>query len=121
MSKWEAIGQMLVANQWMDKLAALCTIFKSCGMLEGTCLSDILHEPCMSFNSFTLIPSLADNLIGQKKLTEVHTDNIPMDKNGDSEEDGDDDNVAISVPNIQADVKLAKTVGKYNFLVMFTY
>ena len=45
-SKWEAMCQMLVMNQRMDKLTASCTIFKSHGMLKGTCLSAVLDELC---------------------------------------------------------------------------
>ena len=47
LSKWEPMGQMLVTNQWMDKLAASHMIFESCGMLKGTCLSDVLHKLCI--------------------------------------------------------------------------
>ena len=43
-SKWEAMRQMLVTNQRMNKLAASHTIFKSHGMLKGTCLSAVLDE-----------------------------------------------------------------------------
>ena len=46
LSKWETMRQMLVTNQWMDKLTALCTIFKYHGMLKGTCLSAVLDELC---------------------------------------------------------------------------
>lgn len=43
-NKWEAMRQMLVTNQRMDKLAASRTLFKSRGLLKGTCLSDVLHK-----------------------------------------------------------------------------
>ena len=36
--------QMLISNQHMDKLAASRTLFKSQGMLKGTCLLDILYQ-----------------------------------------------------------------------------
>ena len=91
MSKWEAMG-MLVTKQWMDKLAASHTIFKSCGMLKCTCLSDVLHKLHMLFNS-TLTPLLTDELIGQKQPMTIcadnSQDNIPMDDN-----EGGDDKVA---------------------------
>ncbi|KAG1884298.1 hypothetical protein F4604DRAFT_1878722 [Suillus subluteus] len=41
-SRYKALGQMLVTNQRLDKLAASCIDFKSCGMLNGTCLSETL-------------------------------------------------------------------------------
>lgn len=43
-SKWEAMRQMLVTNQHMDKLAASRTLFQSRGILKGTCLSDTLQR-----------------------------------------------------------------------------
>ena len=39
---WNALGQMLITNLQLDKLAATCADFTSCGILEGTCLSWIL-------------------------------------------------------------------------------
>ena len=39
---WNALGQMLITNLQLDKLAATCADITSCGMLEGTCLSWIL-------------------------------------------------------------------------------
>jgi hypothetical protein len=39
---FNAIGQMLLTNQWLDKLAASHVNFTSHGMLKGTCLTDIL-------------------------------------------------------------------------------
>ncbi|KAG1864362.1 hypothetical protein F4604DRAFT_1882080 [Suillus subluteus] len=41
-SHYKALGQMLVTNQCLDKLAASCIDFKSRGMLNGTCLSETL-------------------------------------------------------------------------------
>lgn len=45
-SRFEALGQMLLTNQRIDKLAAMCVDFKKCGMLEGSCLDSVLHELC---------------------------------------------------------------------------
>jgi hypothetical protein len=42
-SRNEALGQMLVTNQRLDQLAAAQTEFRSCGMLQGTCLSNTLQ------------------------------------------------------------------------------
>ena len=41
-NRYEAIGQMLLTNQRLDKLAASYVDFANRGMLEGTCLSDAL-------------------------------------------------------------------------------
>ncbi|KAG1901072.1 uncharacterized protein F5891DRAFT_1128178 [Suillus fuscotomentosus] len=45
-SKYNALGQMLVTNQQLDKLAAARVDFTSRGMLDGTCLSAALDALC---------------------------------------------------------------------------
>ena len=47
-SRFEALGQMLLINQRLDNLAASRVDFASCGMLNGTCLSNILDQLGMS-------------------------------------------------------------------------
>ena len=42
-SKYRALGQMLIINQRLDKLAASRADFKSRGMLEGTYLSTVVE------------------------------------------------------------------------------
>ena len=111
------MGQMLVTNQWMDKLAASCTVFESCGMLKGTCLSDVLHKLRMLFNS-TLTPSLTDKLIGQKQLMAIHADNsqdnIPMDDN----EGGDDKVAALLVTPTSTTMMMMMTMTMMTFLLV---
>jgi hypothetical protein len=56
-SHYEALSQMLLTNQCLDKLAAACADFTKHGMLQGTCLStvwdQILHMHfCFHSNSF---------------------------------------------------------------------
>lgn len=41
-NRFKALGQMLLTNQRLDKLAASRVDFTSRGMLTGTCLSNIL-------------------------------------------------------------------------------
>ena len=48
-NRYEALGQMLLTNQWLDKLAASYVDFANRGMLEGTCLSDVLKLIGRSF------------------------------------------------------------------------
>ena len=43
-SRFEAMGQMLLTNQRLDKLAASRIDFASRGMLKGTCLSEMLYK-----------------------------------------------------------------------------
>ena len=41
-SHFKALGQMLLTNQQMNKLAASCVNFAKCGMLDGTCIESTL-------------------------------------------------------------------------------
>ena len=43
-NRYNAIGQMLVTNQRLDKLAASRSYFAERGMLDGTCLDDYLQR-----------------------------------------------------------------------------
>jgi hypothetical protein len=45
-SKYNALSQMLITNQRLDKLTAAQVNFTSCGMLNGTCLSAALEAFC---------------------------------------------------------------------------
>ena len=47
-SRFEALSQMLLTNQRLDKLAASHVDFANRGMLQGTCLSYILEKLSMS-------------------------------------------------------------------------
>jgi len=50
-NRHKALGQMLLANQRLDKLAAANVNFAERGMLEGTCLSDALKTIGTSHSS----------------------------------------------------------------------
>ena len=127
---------MLVTNQWIDKLAASHTHFKSCGMLKGSCLSDTLHRLCTLPNLSTWTALLTVNITGQK----VHVDkggsaddsdtnnsdngdnsngsnnsnndgdNSNNNDGGDNNDDNGDNDVAISATNTLADGQLDKTI-----------
>jgi hypothetical protein len=43
-SRYEALGQMLTINTRNDKLAAAWTDFSSRGMLDGTCLGEVIER-----------------------------------------------------------------------------
>ena len=43
-NRWKALGQMLVTNQRLDKLAAMRVDYQDRDMLNGTCLSNVLVE-----------------------------------------------------------------------------
>ena len=61
-NRYNALGQMLLTNQRLDKLAASYVDFQDCGMLEGTCLSDVLKLIGKSF-TFTLVLSFQTIII----------------------------------------------------------
>src|SRR5258708_13210720 len=48
----EALGQMLLTNQWLDKLAVSRVDFRDRGMLDGTCLESehVRLSLCESFS-----------------------------------------------------------------------
>lgn len=49
-SSWyQALGQIIVINSWLDKLAAARVNFAARGMLFGTVLSAVLRAQCESF------------------------------------------------------------------------
>ena len=53
-SRFEALRQMLLTNQHLDKLAAARVDFTERGMLKGTCLSSVLDQIC-STNFYCII------------------------------------------------------------------
>ena len=99
-SRYEALGQMLLINQRLDKLAASYVDFANRGMLDGTCLSEalkVIGEPyCL------------------QKFHYYNTATIEHLCTGDSDsEDGSDDDEdggAADGPTLLAHVELAKTI-----------
>ncbi|KAL4064147.1 hypothetical protein V8B97DRAFT_2026121 [Scleroderma yunnanense] len=93
-SKYCALGQMLIINKWLDKLAVSCTDFKSWGMLEGTCLSAVVE------------------MFTQEQLTEgnhqVDEDNSQQEPST-SIDDGQGDCEDVDGPRIEAHIQLAQT------------
>ena len=59
-NRHKALGQMLLTNQRLDKLAASYVDFANRGMLEGTCLSDALK---LIGRFFTLVHSFQLNFL----------------------------------------------------------
>lgn len=107
-SRFNALGQMLLTNQRLDKLAASHNDFKSRGMLKGTCLSQALLT----------MGSHEDSNMGSEDGGVV---NNARDRDGSDGEDNnthngenvdDDDDGAVSGPPILAHINLAKTPCK---------
>ena len=54
-SRFDALGQMLLTNQRLDKLAALRVAYTRRGMLEGTCLSNAIAQHGAQFPFQSLV------------------------------------------------------------------
>ncbi|KAF8502848.1 hypothetical protein F5888DRAFT_1607397 [Russula emetica] len=95
-SRFEAMGQMLVTNQRLDKLAASRVDFASRGMLKGTCLSQMLYKfgahNTASSNNTLNNPTAGGNVQAQA--------------------DDDDDEGDVAGPRVLANVTLAKTIQR---------
>jgi hypothetical protein len=129
----EALGQILITNQRLDQLAAARTDFSQRGMLNGSCLTNILEGRCMF--SFTGIlndvcvdifslKAAAATLTEDSDSLQVNTeDNMPLDiadmddsvPPPTSIEDEDSSGGIVSEPNVLAEVKLSSKVCKCSF------
>ncbi|KAI5998603.1 hypothetical protein EDD15DRAFT_2386521 [Pisolithus albus] len=103
-NKYHALGQMLLINQRLDKLAASRADFDSRGMLQGTCLSTALDR-LASHNATYAQPTGANEWLGdedQDSESERRPASASIDKSeGDYEE--------VSGPRVEAHVCLART------------
>lgn len=133
---FDALGQMLLTNQRLDKLAAARADFQSRGMLSGTCMSDALRATG-KFIAIQFICSLIDTSTGGN-------DEQPPDSTGDvantsaaaagptanaaavaaaaeDDDNDDDDNIDVD-PHALAHVELARTISrKYPYLHYYHY
>ena len=137
-SRFEALSQMLLTNQRLDKLAASRVDFANRGMLEGTCLSSVLgHILCTSYNfirwySSELTLHAIFTGINEPELEAPHLphqdplignnngdgDSIDGDSAGNVDEDEDDDDGGdVTGPTVEAFVDLAKTACKHRMTV----
>lgn len=121
-NRYNAIGQMLLTNQRLDKLAAACVDFTERGMLDGTCLSDI--QKSLGMLSFLFSWSLtnccfkAGSERGGDPFGDVDDDdNQDGDRDDDDDDrddnDNDDDNAAVDGVRVQAHAELARTISEY--------
>ena len=62
-SCYQALGQMLLINQHLDKLTASWVDFQRCGMLKGTCLSNVLQLVCKLGGSITCTYIIVTDLL----------------------------------------------------------
>ncbi|KAG1796311.1 uncharacterized protein HD556DRAFT_1467804 [Suillus plorans] len=102
-SQYKALGQMLVTNQRLDKLAAARTDFTTRGMLDGTCLSAAINA-LGEFNNTTFDIRIANDEPGNP----LREDTEP-EVNVQEDEDVGDVEIDTGPTVIQAHVELAKT------------
>jgi hypothetical protein len=128
-SRFDALNQMLLTNQRLDKLAASRVDFTKRGMLKGTCLLSVLDQLHGAHFNHVLnlsLPGLnvADPnpeppcpLLDERPLLQVVDDgngNHSSDDGGDNvgdigEDDGDEGDGIVAGPTVEAYVELAKT------------
>jgi hypothetical protein len=66
-SRYKALGQMLLTNQRLDKIAAARSDFEACGMLHGSCVSDALQR--LKNRMFLLLLSKSINIVFYRSST----------------------------------------------------
>jgi hypothetical protein len=113
-SRYNALGQMLLTNQRLDKLAAARVDFSNRGMLDGTCLSNTL-EGIGEFSHFSALcyyNVISETLhAGDLSDSEKNTDNIDQP----AIPEGDDDDIDDG-PTVSAHVELARSISGFNFI-----
>ena len=118
-NRFEALGQMLLINQRLDKLAASRTYFAARGMLEGTCLlsvRDQIHRALYIYTLITFITNITDTTEAESRLSvrdEGALDGNANNTPGSKEHNDDDDDVDVDSPRVEAHVDLAKIACKY--------
>jgi hypothetical protein len=138
-SRFEALSQMLLTNQRLDKLAAARVDFANRGMLEGTCLSSVLDYILRTSYNFMLWYSseLTLHVIStgmnepEPELEAPHPlyqgphiigNNGDGDGAGNIDEDEDDeDDGDVAGPTVEAFVDLAKTARKDCTTLLLNY
>ena len=98
-NRFEALSQMLLTNQRLDKLAAARVDFADRGMLQGTCLS-------AAYDGLGLLHTHPP----------FHSNNAVTNVNVNKDLDGDDDEGDVDGPMVEAHVDLAKRICKYHML-----
>ena len=122
-NRHEALGQMLVTNQRLDRFAAACSDFAKCGMLEGSVLpdSDLGCESLISPCGHLLVMMLSA-VITPGPVHQVATEAIEDDHGQQRmipDEDLDDE--AINERNTMAGVMLPSTIHRPYLLSIFLF
>jgi hypothetical protein len=115
-NRFEALSQMLLTNQRLDKLAAAHVDFEERDMLQGSCLSAMLEQllrmfPVCLFLKLRLIymdiGTVELEFAEEGQNDDENTDDI----NDENEADDNDNDGAVDGPTVEAFVELAKTSG----------
>ena len=129
-SRYKALGQMLLTNQRLDKLAASRVDFARRGMLIGTCLSYALftfdgksQPSCVLLSTNHIISTEASRVAQNDEDhmnvgNNIERDNVDADgghDNDNNNHDDDDEGGDVPGPTVLASVELAKTIGKSLF------
>jgi len=117
-SRHKALGQMLLTNQRLDKLAAARVDFTKRGMLEGTCLSHVVRK----FGNWHL-NSRVGHSWGLTMCSHQGRDEDNVNEADDADEVvphaatiRDHDDGAVDGPTVDAHVDMAKATHKFVFL-----
>ncbi|KAH8981854.1 hypothetical protein EDB86DRAFT_3086704 [Lactarius hatsudake] len=102
---FDALSQMLLTNQHLDKLAAARVDFTNRDMLKGTCILSVLGQIlCMNTGRAQVDPSHEPLISDSSSLL----GNNASSGNGNINEDEDDDGADIAGPTVEAHVDLSK-------------
>jgi len=119
-NKYNALGQMLLTNQRLDKLAAARVEFTKRGMLKGTCLA----EAYAAANGDNRPPDQAQI---NPPFDDVDVHALPNGEAGvdiegeDDGEDEDEDEGAVPGPAVEAHVDLARTIRQHPVSPIYNY
>ncbi|KAK7684404.1 hypothetical protein QCA50_012351 [Cerrena zonata] len=97
-NRFEALGQMLLTNQRLDKLAAARCDFEERGMLKSSLLSSIISLLTQSEQ-----PDSSEQVVPQQSRSDAAKDDA------EAEEDAQKEADAVEGPRVMANVMLART------------
>lgn len=121
-SRFNALCQMLLTNQHLDKLAAACANFNDREMLQGTCLSaaweQILHMYILFLLQlpFEPISVYLEMDIDPPSNGEDNNEDDDKNDNDDGNNDDDDNESVVDGPTVDTYVDLARTPRKPRIL-----
>jgi hypothetical protein len=116
-SRWKALGQMLLTNQRLDKLAAARVDFGSRGMLDRTCLAAARLQLEQQLEDLAgqeshFVDDIDDGNATQPQRNQDDTedDNDNDNDNDNDDDDDDDDDESVIDDGVLASVTLSKTI-----------